>query len=355
MPVNFGNYQGWPHVNHAMETRGTQTATGSARSTIIYPRRKYTFLVEFQFNYRAVAQDRFQTNLLDYIQNGKLYASLRSIDHPRMSFKTEKLNSYNKKVIIPTGTEYAPATVSFHDDNASIIAALWKEYRRFYQYEGQIGDENFQATGNTMSLLDEFRAGNELIGSEVRNNMNTRPSMGLRMREDDGRHFFDAITIYDLGADPDSVNVYTFMNPMITQMDHEGLDYYDRGGLVGWNMQFDYEGYYQVLGINNSRFTGILQQQLNRSAYPNLTNVPGHVKMKEAGTATGSYKARGTDTNALDGLTWVKDEFMFGGIQDETITTTILPRVDWAPSADDDWEQQKRNAELRAQQQANGG
>ncbi len=279
MAVNDGPFVGWPFVNHAMALRSTQTERGPGRTSIVYPRRKFTYIVELGINPRALDPNRMETNLLTFLKNGRLYATLRSIDHPKPRMATEKLRSYNKHVIIPTKFEYEAATMSFHDDNSSMASALWKEYRAFYHYEGRIGANAVRANEPTKSSISEFRAGNDLVGDGVRSDMERKPSMGMRLKENDGRHFFDSILIYDLGADPDSINVYVYMYPVIVSQDHDNLDYEDRTSNVGMSFSFDYEGYYHLVGLNNSQFLGTIEQYLGFAPLTTALKAPGHATM----------------------------------------------------------------------------
>ena len=280
MSVKIGSRNGWPHTNFGMEMRGTQTDDSGIRQSIVYPRRKYTFLVEFFFNTHALLPVSLSTDLPKHIHNGRLLTTLRSIDHPKATMVTETLNSYNKKVIIPKKMEYSPATMTFHDDNTSVALSLWREYRAFYQYEGRIGKNSVDAGNPNNNPIGEFRNGNALVGDDVRSSYEALPSMGMTLKPNDGRHFFDAIRIYDLGSDPDSVNVYTFLHPVINSFDHENLDYEDRDGVVGLTMSFDYEGYYHLVGLNNAAFSEIIEEQLGVRPNGNSGRVEGHAVME---------------------------------------------------------------------------
>jgi len=98
--IQFG---GWPYGQHAMDTRGTQTVGGSNRASIVYPRRKYTFVVEFVINSRVfISNPNSDTHLMKYVRNGRLLSTLRSIDHPQPVIGVTKLRSYNKYVNIIT-------------------------------------------------------------------------------------------------------------------------------------------------------------------------------------------------------------------------------------------------------------
>lgn len=279
MPVNDGQFKGWPFQNYAMELRGTQVPYGARGSTIVYPRRKYTYIVEFQINPAARVGTQMQTNLNEFLQNGRIYTSLKSIDHPKVGLTTETLRSYNKYVKVPVKTEFQPAAMSFHDDNASLAIALWKEYLAFYSYAGDVGRGVLTSGNPQQNQNNAFRIGNDLVGPEVRSDMDTRPSVGITLRPNNMRHFFDSIVIYDLGSEPDSVNVYYFVNPSITNFDHEALDYFDREGQTEINMTFEYENYYFVLGQNAARFRDVIESVLGYFPFSDPPRVEGHARM----------------------------------------------------------------------------
>lgn len=288
--------RGWPFVNHGMEVRGTQTPRGPSRQTIVYPRTKFTFVVEMVINPRALDPNRMETNLANFLNNGRLYATIRAVDHPKPNMAFEKLRSYNKNVLLPTKMEYPPATITFHDDNSSIAAALWKEYRAFYQYEGRIGKTGSSET----NLINEYRQSNDMVGDNVRSKMGVHPSMGMRLRESDSRHFFDSIIVYDLGADPDSVNVYSYLYPMITGLEHDPLDYEDGSGLVGMSMSFEYEGYYQLVGLNNRPFHEDIERYLGTRPITTSSSVKGHA-IQTGSDQTGQVGS--TVLSTIDNLT----------------------------------------------------
>lgn len=277
MAVNDGGFKGWPFINHAMELRGTQTPTGPERQTIVYPRRKFTYLVEFRINPLALQAEHMQTNVLQYLKNGRFYASLRSIEHPKVTFKTETLRSYNKYVKVKTATEFQPVTMTFHDDNSSLVMALWKEYMSFYSHAGDIGRGTIANPQSSQS--NEFRSGNALTGEEIRSSMDLHPSVGMTLRPNSKRHFFDEIVIYDLGADPDSVNVYYFVNPVVTGMSQDGLDYFDRSGFVGVTWNLEYENYYYNVGVNSSGIREVIESVLGFAPDAPAFRVDGHAQM----------------------------------------------------------------------------
>jgi len=266
------NLPGWPFRNHAQELRRTR----SLSAHMILPRRKFTYVVEFRIDEDWLKSGLMITNLRSrgFIGNGSLYIPVKAVDHPQVNFAVETLRSANRYVKVPTRMEYQPATITFDDDTTSLIAALRKEYINFYHYAGDIGQS--LGVGPTplegASARDEYQyeAGSmtATVGDDNRSRMSVHPSIGLKMRRNCAKHFFQEIVVYDLGQHPDSVNVYFFYHPVATQWTHDNLDVEDRGGKVGIGLQFEYEGYYDLIGQNNGKVAGILNQIFGISVAP---------------------------------------------------------------------------------------
>jgi len=275
---------GWPFVNYAFNDRV------SATNPLVIPRLKYTYLVEFHINPAAFSLLTKETNLVRFINNGKMYIQLKRIDHPKPSLNTETLRSYNKYVKLPTKVEFQPASMTFDDDSTSMTAALIKEYMSFYSHMGNVGFEIASGSlegktdlqsgfGNDSFSYDQPNVGyNHLVANgdtEPRKWMNIRPSVGLKLKSNNRRTFFDNIVIYDLGTEPDSVNVYYFYKPVITNIDHGNLDTEDRTSKVEVNMTFEYENYYFVLGQNRDKIADIIERATGTK--PPKSDVPDEV------------------------------------------------------------------------------
>ena len=252
---------GSPFVNYAQEERNFQSAPGNIASALSLPRFKFTWAVEFQFSPRAL--DNPITNLSDFVNDsGRLYVHLLSIDHPQSTIKTEKLRSYNKWINVPTQVEHPSASMTFHDDSTSVVQALWKENLNFYTHQATIGDTlsgprntnlSWSGESNSYQFTDDLTATD---GGEMRSSMGRRPSLGMRLKPNDGRHFFESIKIIDLGTEPDGLNVYWYHRPIITGWDIDSLDKEDRTGNVRVTASFDYESTYFTIGQYRGRFAG---------------------------------------------------------------------------------------------------
>jgi len=284
--TTHGALPGFPFVNYASNRI-------SIRPMII-PRQKYTYGVQFNINPDALLNGVAITNIPRFITDGYLYTQLKRIDHPKPAFAVETLRSYNKYVKLPTKMEFPPASMTFDDDNTSITTALMKEYINFYSHSGDVGSQLITA-GNTSGAgpvpppnfnkgfadnafsNDQPNVGyNHLVANaetpDPRANMNTRPSMGMRLKPNYKRHFFDSIVIYDLGIDPNSVNIYYFYKPVVTTFDHAGLDVDDRTSKVEITMNFEYENYYFIIGRNRLEVADAIESLTGVRPSEEITN-----------------------------------------------------------------------------------
>ena len=262
---------GWPDVNYAQNDRGFLSGTAQNDVPLSIPRFKFTWLAEFQLNSRVVENPT--TNISEFINNGKIYVHLISIDHPKPQINTERLRSYNKWILVPTRVDFPAANMTFHDDSTSVVQALWKEHLNFYSHLGQVGQEIFSQGVNT-NLSGAKASGSyqeddsTLTGADIRANIGTRPSLGMRLKANDMRHFFENIVIYDLGTDPDGINIYWYNKPIITAWDHDPLDKEDRTGNVRVSANFEYESYYFTHGQNRGRISQYIERILDRAPPP---------------------------------------------------------------------------------------
>jgi hypothetical protein len=252
---------GWPVVNYAIEDRNFQTSHNNRAGALSIPRFKFTHLVEFQINPRVLENPI--TNIHEFVQNGKIYTHLLTLDHPSPTFKTEKLRSYNKWINVPTQVEFPQASMTFHDDSTSVVMALWKEYLNFYTHLAQVGDsisgDGVNSNLSSSQESDSYQFTDRLIGEEMRSKMEERPSLGMKLKANDMRHFFDSIVIYDLGTEPDGINIYWYHNPFITGWAHDNIDKEDRTGNQRITASFDYESYYFTIGQNRGRLSQYIQ------------------------------------------------------------------------------------------------
>lgn len=248
---------GFSSINFAASLMNINTAPGvGARIAMATPRHKYTFLISMQINPYALTALNAQTTVSQYIYNGQVYGQLKSIDYPRVKFDVETLRTYNKYRKITKKIMYDPITITWHDDSTSMVSGLVKEYINFYSQTGDIGTPG----GSALNTFDDTQFNTEqgIVGDDVRSNMNIRQSLGIRLRPQYMRTFFEYITILDLGTEPTSVNSITLHRPTITNFDHDNLDWYDGTGMMTERWNIEYEGYYSVIGQNVDLFSDVL-------------------------------------------------------------------------------------------------
>lgn len=314
--VNQIQYRGYPHINHGMKIRDTETTVGPSRNTMVYPRMKYTFLVEFVINENAV--NNFNTDLKTHMNSGRFYATLEKVDLPKFTLEVETIRSYNKNVKIPITQKQEPCNMILQDDNSSLASALILENQSFYMYGGNIGEELSDAAD---MKPEYFRQGNNLTGANVRANQSSRPSIGLTSRKASERHFFDEIIIYDLGSDPDSVNVYHYVNPIITTATFDSLDYKDGDTYNKIDITFEYEYQYFKVGNSANEIIDVYESRLGISSPTTFEEVGGNISGGEGTTTNISEIYRGTDANGNTVLlNSVDSNFIF-----EPVTVTNRP------------------------------
>lgn len=247
---------GFPTINFAASLRNVNSAPGTgARTALALPRLKFTFLIQMQVNPLALSMLSAQTTVSQFIYNGQIYGQLKSIDYPKVKFETDTLRSYNRYRKIYKKMMLDPCNITWTDDSTSMVSGLVKEYINFYHETGNIGTSG----GNSGIGFDDTQFNTEqgIVGANVRANMGIRPSLGLKLRPQYQRTFFEYITIYDLGTEPTSIGTHTFHRPVITSFDHDNLDWYSTEIMnTSWN--FEYEGYSSTIGQNVDDFSDVL-------------------------------------------------------------------------------------------------
>lgn len=229
----------FPTVNYATRIRGFDSEQKTGGVALAIPRPKYTFLTLFEYSY-----DQISYGVRDSYRTGKFLAATKSISRPQVSFDVSELRSYNAARNVPTKMTYKPITLTLYDDATGYVAGLLKEYRNHYHYSGEA------------TKPGDFGDG---IGTDTRP-QSTLPSIGMRVRPTGARNFFRTITIYDLGTEPQSVNVYELVNPVVQDITHSELDYYQGTGMSEVTLQMAYEGYHELVSQDVTNYSHIFAQ-----------------------------------------------------------------------------------------------
>jgi len=192
---------------------------------------KFTFHTYFSINEQAYQPP-----------TGQNYGLLvKSIKLPTFNMEVQELNQYNRKRLIQSKIKYQPIDITFHDDNASQITAMWDAYYRynFADAWNPLVDPNGTQIKNfnRRNLYDPSISGDTEYGyrGDARGTGGglTNPEGGEKIP------FFNNITVYGMWAG--QFISYTLINPLITSMGHDTYDYADGGGTMQNKMTIDYE------------------------------------------------------------------------------------------------------------------
>ena len=156
---------------------------------------------------------------------------VKTVKLPSFRFETDTLNQYNRKRIIQSKIKYEPVDITFHDDNASQITAMWNAYYQYYyadSWNPELGSKA-KKTYNRRNIYDPSLSGDMQYGyrGDSFTGNQERPS------------FFKDITIYGLWNQ--QYIAYTFINPIITNWSGDTYDYAQADGTMQHSMTIDYE------------------------------------------------------------------------------------------------------------------
>jgi hypothetical protein len=280
-------YVGWPFENYAVNLRrwGSSRSGGSGtRVALATPRHKHTFFIEFILGQGV---SKVLTSAKEFISNDAIYGQLKSVDLPKPKLATDTLRSYTRYYKIQKKIEYEPITLRFHDDSTSMVTALIKDMIAFVNYSGELGADLRKGdlyTDEFSKFTNNLTGPNSLVDSDyVRSQMETRPSLGMKLR-DCGRMFLESIIVYDLGTEPDSINIYTYMNPHLVSVDPEGRDQTE-SGIAEVSMSFEFENYQFSVGQPKNAVKAFIDSKLGipegLAGSPNYTNADGHASMDD--------------------------------------------------------------------------
>jgi hypothetical protein len=163
------------------------------------PRQKFQFYVNFELDKRAVRSTQF----LDK-HSQEVGFLVKTADLPKYTFDSMIKNQYNRKKIVYKQINYDPLNISFHDDSAGIVNALWSLYYGYYIKDrhnplAAYGETKYRPT---KTPSDNFRYG---LDNQV------------------GPGFFKTISLYTMSRR--RFLGYTLVNPRIKSWGHSQGDY----------------------------------------------------------------------------------------------------------------------------------
>jgi hypothetical protein len=152
---------------------------------------------------------------------------VKSIDRPRVGFKLETLNQYNRKRIVHTDSEFDALQFKFHDTVLEEVQRMFEEYYAFYFNDPRAYSEN-------------------VINDIVSQRMDPNNPFGLKpLPYSDG--FFSHITIYQIFNR--AVSTFEVVNPKIQNFNPDEFEYSQHQGINEILMTIEFEGI-RYLGVD---------------------------------------------------------------------------------------------------------
>lgn len=170
------------------------------------PKMGYLFHVFFDINPDSISRIGEQ----EKIEAGLLAVTA---DLPKFSFDTKTMNSYNKPNIVQSKIKYEPLTITFHDDNADVVRALWVDYFNYYYRDTDGG-----LTQKTSDVSEKYTTPEKYIANRRFNNFGYAPRAYGAASAGDTQQYFKSIRIYSLHQK--RFSEYILVNPIITSFQH---------------------------------------------------------------------------------------------------------------------------------------
>jgi len=278
---------------------------------------KFDFQFHVAFNINPAAM---KTIVLSQRHRNEISMLVKKINLPKFTISTDQVNQYNRKKQIQTQHKFEDITITFHDDNMSLINQLWQNYYSYYYADStsakSSGAYNRNATKNSNFIKTAYGLDN---GS-------TAP-------------FFNYITIYQM-ARHEYVS-YKLYNPIIKAFDHKELGYASKE-LHEFTMGIAYEAVSYEMGTvssDNVEGWGLEHYDLTPSPLQGLPEVdsasPSFVaqqnvtnnavqSLNNTATSINSYQnMQSRPSSGVTGLLSTDTAQTVGGIQDTAFPQSL--------------------------------
>lgn len=226
------------------------------------PKYKFLFHTYFEISNTAYEFDQDPTTQQNF---GLL---VKDIKLPSFSLQTHQMNQYNRKRIVQTKIKYDPITITFHDDNSSLMTKLWAAYYTYYYKDGSnpkvifggkrgadgTGDLSVPPSPGDVRGLAGAGSGSAVSPTLVNYYDRNTYQPSITGNVDWGyigetskpsspdptkAPFFKNITVF--GFYQKNFIAYTLINPIITNFQHDTYNYDEGGGVMKNIMTLDYE------------------------------------------------------------------------------------------------------------------
>lgn len=185
------------------------------------PKVKFLFHVSFYLSPEAKQIIPATYETLDQI--GML---VKSADLPKYTAETHALNMYNRKKHVQTHITYNPITITMHDDNAGMTRHLLEGYYLYYFADGR---QEWDGGAFGSSSGDIMYKGSSYFRFNHGMNCYRTPAP-----------FFEKIEISQMAQN--QYYMFTLINPMLSDWNHDSLDNGDGGGITANYMTVLYDG-----------------------------------------------------------------------------------------------------------------
>lgn len=174
--------------------------------------------------------------------------AVKSVERPRVSFKTETLNQYNRKRVIQTSHEFESLQIKFHDTVDNSVQNLFTQYYQFY-----FGDSKLARAGS--SVYDVVTPEADNLGK-----WGFHPNQAAR----DYGYFFSHISVYQIYQG--MALKFDIINPKVRDFNPDDFDYNDSSTTAEIQMSLDYESiiYYESEKLSDELK---VEMGLNRGQY----------------------------------------------------------------------------------------
>jgi len=232
------------------------TLGDAAHAQAVFRRNFYRLAPRQKFLYHTVFElsDDALRVLTTFNQNTILQKEInllvKTADLPKMNVEVTTKNMYNRKKNVQTAISYDPVNISFHDDNLGLTTALLEGYYRYYYVDGNHRSDT--------------------IAFDPRNTYKGESFHGYRYGFDNDSigPFFKSIQIFQLARQ--SYTGFELINPMLTSIQHDTMDYSDSVGTVENQIQVAYEGVrYSRGGVEEGTPKGFAEEHYDKSPSPN--------------------------------------------------------------------------------------
>lgn len=154
----------------------------------------------------------------------------KTCDLPQYRVNIDTRKQYNRNRNFQTGINYEEVKIVFHDDNMGVTTRMLEEYYRYYYRDGN------KNNGTPIDYKDFSRT--DLYKYSEDSGL-PRYGYDSDFTSNNKTHFFKNIIVYQMARQ--EWTSFTLVNPLITAIGHDTLDYSDGAGMMENTISVAYE------------------------------------------------------------------------------------------------------------------